>query len=365
MTTEAATTRTTTAASKMHDRRIRGSGDSSGSGYSAYKMIKDLLAVGILVALVVMNYLNISVIRVFDTLETSSNHPDDHRPYRTGPASRIKRMQRTLPFIKTQQNPKPSIPAKKEGLLSKPKTPKIKTRKKLILRSSSIQNENDSASSQSHFLVEKNDKIYGGGDKLGFDTAPIVDEKHKLIFFSVPKVACTTFKFLFRRIRGVEDWDIQDSEEGRNLPHNPAYNNLKYLWDYPIETANEMMTDPEWTRAIFVRDPKTRFLSAFLDKSVGNYGSYVTRACCSDAMQCKTDNYPGGDNTVLKTILNCQEEGWDSRKNRLDVMWLEERPCCTLLKECKEKIMTVEGFLETIETCNNMHWGKFNLIQQL
>jgi len=325
------TTKADPTTSGMHDMRSSPRGGAGvWSGYSTYKIIKDLLAVCILILLVVMNYLNISVIHVFDKQSISSNQ-------HTGPEP--KKMQLRMPLI----------PAKTKRV-----TPK-KAITTGIHNSSRIRSSKILTTSQSHLLVEPNDKIYRG-DLTGFNSAPIVDEKHKLLFFSVPKVACTTFKFLFRRIRGVSDWDAQDSMERKGLPHNPEWNNLKYLYHYPIETANEMMTSPEWTRAIFVRDPKTRFLSAFLDKSVGNYGSFVTERCCPDAMKCMLDNYP--EIPAFMAIKSCQVEGWDSRKNTIKAMWLEGKPCCSVFKECQEKTMNVEGFLETIETCHDEHWGK-------
>jgi hypothetical protein len=39
------------------------------------------------------------------------------------------------------------------------------------------------------------------------------------------------------------------------------------------------MNDPTYTRAVFVRDPKERFVSAFLDKAV--HTPYFYRMCCS------------------------------------------------------------------------------------
>ena len=164
-------------------------GGNKNNGCTAYTMIKDLLAVSILVALIVMNYLNISVIHIFE---------DDT----TGTTSHYEYVQH---------------PVKEKSVLSKSR---------------------DSASSK--FVVDEHDYIYGFFD---YDSAPIVVKEHKLIFFTIPKVACTTFKFLFRRMRGVKDWDNQDTEKG--LPHNPSLNNLQYLWDFDIETANEMMTSPE------------------------------------------------------------------------------------------------------------------------
>jgi len=325
-------------------------------GYSFLSMIKDVLLVSVFVSFLVMNYQNAGVLLFLDRTETE-NSPV-HHDFRTHPARPLAKV--------IQQTTKP-IRAKKQLFIRKPRAERPKSkivRQKEIAGSDQSQvvvEESDkqqiTSNNQSQFLVEESDMIHNWGKSsiYRFDSAPIVDEQHKLLFFTIPKVACTTFKFLFRRIAGVKDWDTQDRIDQKNLPHNPEHNNLKYLWDYPIEKANQMMTDPEWTRAIFVRDPKIRFLSSFLDKAIGNYGSFVTKNCCSEASMCmrESDRY----NNVLPAIKMCQGEIWDSRKNKLQPLWLEDQPCCTLLKECQEITMTLEGFLETIETCRNGHWG--------
>jgi hypothetical protein len=65
-----------------------------------------------------------------------------------------------------------------------------------------------------------------------------------------------------------------------NIPHNPKHNGLTYLYHYKTPDALTILTSPEWTRALFVRDPKERTLSAYLDKGARNQGNYVTRHCC-------------------------------------------------------------------------------------
>jgi len=104
---------------------------------------------------------------------------------------------------------------------------------------------------------------------------PIVIRKFRLIFFHVPKVACEEFKKLFRRVEGYEDWATSynnppglyspDKPLSR-LPHDPEINGLTYLTQLPLDEANKILNDPTWTKAIFLRDPITRFLSAYLDK---------------------------------------------------------------------------------------------------
>ena len=62
---------------------------------------------------------------------------------------------------------------------------------------------------------------------------------------------------------GFKTWLLKDEI----LVHSPDANGLKYLYHYPPIEANEMLTSPNWTRAIFVRDPKDHVLSAYLNKA--------------------------------------------------------------------------------------------------
>ena len=84
------------------------------------------------------------------------------------------------------------------------------------------------------------------------------------------------FKKLFRRMMGIQTWPLEDS----NIPHNPQWNGLKYLYDYSHEHASQILSNPNWTRALFVRDPLERVLSAFLDKAARQNGTYLKRHCC-------------------------------------------------------------------------------------
>jgi hypothetical protein len=111
-----------------------------------------------------------------------------------------------------------------------------------------------------------------------WDNDPIVLESHKLLFFSVPKVGCTNFKQLARRMMNYTDWATAS-------PHNPQTNQLKYLGDYSKEDQERFMISPDWTRAIFLRDPKQRVLSAYMEKGLGTSrwdvsGAYIKRLCC-------------------------------------------------------------------------------------
>lgn len=73
-------------------------------------------------------------------------------------------------------------------------------------------------------LVDPDDYVYKR-NMDHYDAAPIVVPEYKLLFFSVPKVACTTFKLLFRRMKGISNWAKQDAD--LVLPHNPEHNGLR------------------------------------------------------------------------------------------------------------------------------------------
>lgn len=132
-----------------------------------------------------------------------------------------------------------------------------------------------SRSSDFSFLSSHYTPLLIMGD--GWDVSPVVVEEYKLIFFTVPKTGCTVFKQLFRRMMGYQDWP---NDRQPDMPHNPQVNGLKYLAQFPMRTVKHMLTSPDWTRAIFVRDPKERVLSSYLDKALHENGTHVKRKCC-------------------------------------------------------------------------------------
>lgn len=71
------------------------------------------------------------------------------------------------------------------------------------------------------------------------------------------------------------------------------------------------MTSENWTRAIFVRDPKERFLSAYLDQAV---------------------------NTDFANLICC-------------------RTNVTISEKCSDLIKTLEGFVNVTRTCHSDHWS--------
>ena len=206
----------------------------------------------------------------------------------------------------------------------------------------------------STIILLPQDGIYQKGT---WDKAPIVLEEYKLLFFTVPKVGCTAFKQLFRRMMGHADWKDHQYYTQPFLPHNPDRNGLKYLSQYPLEKANEMLTSDEWTRAIFVRDPQERVLSGYLDKAGHSQGSYLRMQCCKrlpsgsrawEAINCSTGKQsytePQAGETVTNTpilpfedflsliVPKCTDPHWEPQNTRSKFL------CLSLFWAIKKKI---------------------------
>jgi hypothetical protein len=162
--------------------------------------------------------------------------------------------------------------------------------------------------------VSRSDYIYRSSG--GWDSAPIVLEKYKLVFFTTPKVACTVFKKLFRRMMGLKDWRTQNLTT--MIPYNPKVNGLRYLYHYNLANATYFMTSPEYTRAMFVRDPKERFLSAYLDKALRNNGGYLMGSCCHNYPCLKRAQSISG---FLRLVQICRDEHWAPQARRVDAKY--------------------------------------------
>ena len=139
----------------------------------------------------------------------------------------------------------------------------------------------------------------------GWDIDPVVIESHKLLFFTVPKNSCTEWKLLFRRILGYSDWREAP-------PHNPATNGITYLGSYPKEKQLEFIASSDWTRAIFVRDPMERLLSAYKDKALRD-PDYVRRHCCRRPILRRIQSRPYKDICKFLSNITQTNSSIDSR----------------------------------------------------
>jgi hypothetical protein len=162
------------------------------------------------------------------------------------------------------------------------------------------------------------------------DNDPFVVESHKLIFFTIPKNSCTEWKKIFRRIKGYPDWKTVQ-------PHHPDTNGLTYLGSYSREKQREFMTSPEWTRAIFVREPMERLLSAYLNKGLSEE-RYVKKFCCG---------------------IRPQEDD-EGRLIELQRLEQEKEQCVPLVPwetQPTRDTFTFETFVDNfMNQCNDKHW---------
>lgn len=175
-------------------------------------------------------------------------------------------------------------------------------------------------------MISGKDSIYRYGDW----GSPIVVEDYKLIFFIIPKVGCSEWKRLFRRMKGLPDFapDIDFQNTHSSPLHNPQLNGLSYLFQYDKFTVQEMMTSPEWTRAVFVREPKERVLSAFLNKFVVHKTYFRDRCCLSsllhsqkDVELCLQKQDEKDFSYFLKRTLDCKNEHWAPMVDSIDEKW--------------------------------------------
>jgi len=161
-------------------------------------------------------------------------------------------------------------------------------------------------------ILKHNDTIYQHND---WDGAPIVVARYKLIFFTIPKVGDTKWKQVFRRMEQHMDWKEVGGPKG--LPHDPHQNGLRYLYDYSLEDADAMMTSPEWTKAIFVRSPKDRFLSVY--SQMNDHVAEIDQRCCPQNPGCSS---------ILKDMVQfiglmktCYSGHWAPYSERFDEKW--------------------------------------------
>lgn len=94
--------------------------------------------------------------------------------------------------------------------------------------------------------------------KKVFDNFIFLEEQN-LVFGYVPKVACTNWKILIRRLQGHSDY------QDKSIAHDRKLSGFRFL-DHKSETDNEILKDKNVRKIAFVRNPYTRVLSAYLDK---------------------------------------------------------------------------------------------------
>ncbi|KAI2501664.1 sulfotransferase family [Fragilaria crotonensis] len=156
--------------------------------------------------------------------------------------------------------------------------------------------------SSAYIPVEHDAYIYNNVS----NSSPIVIEKYRLRFFPVPKVADTLFLMLLRRMMGLQTWKSLDVDSSDGLVR---------LSDFSIDKATHMMNSPEFTRAIFLRDPKDRFLSTYLDNVLSNDAS-IMQSCCLEGESCLHKYHTTAEFATL--IQTCNDKHWMPMSSWID-----------------------------------------------
>ncbi|XP_071481491.1 carbohydrate sulfotransferase 11-like [Diadema antillarum] len=102
--------------------------------------------------------------------------------------------------------------------------------------------------------------VYSARRKLG--TSIIVDDKYKLMYCFVPKVACTSWKRVFLVLKGVMKYPDELPQPVVNNKVGPL--KLKFIRSFNVSKHKEILEN--YTKFIVVRKPFQRILSAFKNK---------------------------------------------------------------------------------------------------
>jgi len=178
----------------------------------------------------------------------------------------------------------------------------------------------------------------------------LVNDEHKVLYCSVPKVACANWK----RVMMVLDGEAADS----NAVHKVDHMNFTFLGDFPPLVAKRKLQ--EYYKFMFVRDPLARLLSAYKDKFLINYtptfkkyGRHIIKQVRSNGAANRE-----GDNVSLKEFLQYVAE---SHVEDMNEHWM---PFYELCQPCAVSYDFVGSF-ENLESDANQVLEELNVNEQV
>jgi hypothetical protein len=94
-----------------------------------------------------------------------------------------------------------------------------------------------------------------------------VSDKHRLVYCPIPKVACSSLKIWWATVvdGGSASFTWLD-EKGKTCVDHSALNERFKLHHQAAELGRHPLTDDDWFRFAFVRNPWSRLVSSFLNK---------------------------------------------------------------------------------------------------
>tara|TARA_R110002049_G_scaffold124997_18_gene280571 strand:- start:4482 stop:5549 length:1068 start_codon:yes stop_codon:yes gene_type:complete len=101
-----------------------------------------------------------------------------------------------------------------------------------------------------------------GAYNPNFELGLLVSKTHRFVYCPIPKVACTSIKYLMLELDNIQP-DEKINREFHQLVHS------KYsLSQYDKKERSDILRDGDYTKFVVVRNPWDRLVSAFVDKFV-------------------------------------------------------------------------------------------------
>lgn len=198
-------------------------------------------------------------------------------------------------------------------------------------------------------------------------SSAIVIQKYKLIFFTIPKAGCSTFRMLARRMEGFDDYHQSTANYTKktflgikpvNVLHNRTASGLKYMYDYSKEEQMKFLTNDEWVKAVFIRDPKTRLVSAWLDKAVKK--SIAARRCCPIETWKECADYAQSSFlNFINLARQCKNIHWIPQTEYIGAENLPYINFVGRLENIEEDARKLLIRIGAWETCGKDGWGQY------
>jgi hypothetical protein len=214
--------------------------------------------------------------------------------------------------------------------------------------------------------LKSTDLIYNGRR----NTVPLVIQEYNLIFFLQDKVASTEMVRFFMRLENKTEWC-------NATIHANVKGTMTLLSDYSLDEAQSMMIDPKWKKAMFVRNPKPRILSAFLNRFVVLRDRFITKTCpqyarlggknvteCIEAVKREDFSFflkeittVNHENVHWRSIYSTVEEKWWPWIDEIYEMGDNSEVFKTFLQSIKSNIDGVSAWDRTGKT----GWGEYEV----